>query len=188
MEYKDIFNYAKEQESVCRKNDVISDKLFQEYGVNRGLRDQDGKGVLTGLTNISKITAFDIVDGKQVPSDGRLWYRGYPIETLVSEAHEKGHGFERAAYLLLFGQKPTDSELKKFCDMLAICRDLPTNFTRDVIMRHPTQDIMNSMTKSILALSSYDSNPVENTVENSLRQCIQLIIIQIPSFPQQRIF
>jgi citrate synthase len=175
MEYKDIFNYAKEQESVCRKNDVISDKLFQEYGVNRGLRDQDGKGVLTGLTNISKITAFDIVDGKQVPSDGRLWYRGYPIETLVSEAHEKGRGFERAAYLLLFGQKPTDSELKKFCDMLAICRDLPTNFTRDVIMRHPTQDIMNSMTKSILALSSYDSNPVENTVKNSLRQCIQLI-------------
>ena len=94
MKYQEILAYAKEQEAICRKNDVISDKLFEEYGVNRGLRDQDGKGVLTGLTNISKMIAFKNVNGKKVPCEGRLWYRGYPIEELVEEAKVKGFGFE----------------------------------------------------------------------------------------------
>jgi citrate synthase len=175
--YQDILNYAKDQEAICQKNDVISDKLFEEYGVNRGLRDQDGKGVLTGLTNISKITAFENINGKKVPSEGKLWYRGYRIEDLVEEAKVKGFGFERTAYLLLFGEKPNEEELKKFCKILATSRNLPTNFTRDVIMKAATKDIMNSMTRSILTLSSYDSMANLTTVENSLRQCIQLISI-----------
>lgn len=177
MKYQEILAYAKEQEAICRKNDVISDKLFEEYGVNRGLRDQDGKGVLTGLTNISKMIAFKNVNGKKVPCEGRLWYRGYPIEELVEEAKVKGFGFERTAYLLLFGEKPNEEELKRFCEILAVSRNLPTNFTRDVIMKAPTKDIMNSMTKSILTLASYDPEANVTIVENSLRQCIQLISI-----------
>lgn len=175
LRYEEILDYAKKQEVVCRSNDEISDALFEEYGVNRGLRDQRGKGVLTGLTNISKITAFEVVDGKKVPSEGRLWYRGYPIEELVEEAKEKGYGFERTAYLLLFGQKPTEKELKEFCKILALARDLPVNFTRDVIMKAPSKDIMNSMTKGILTLASYDDKAQVEDVDNSLRQCIQLI-------------
>lgn len=177
MKYEEILDYAKEQESICRKNDSISDNLFQEYGVNRGLRDQDGKGVLTGLTNISKIIAFENVNGKKTPCDGQLWYRGYTIGELVEEAKEKGFGFERTAYLLLFGEKPTEEKLKRFCEILAVSRNLPTNFTRDVIMKAPTRDVMNSMTRSILTLASYDPEVNVNTVDNSLRQCIQLISI-----------
>lgn len=172
-----ISSYTKQREAICRKNDLISDQLFQEYGVNRGLRDQDGKGVLTGLTNISKIDAFENINGVKTPCEGRLWYRGYQIEDLVSEAHIEGYGFERTAYLLIFGEKPSVDELVKFRRVLAECRDLPTNFTRDVIMKAPTKDIMNHMTKSILTLASYDERVGETTVDNSLRQCIQLISI-----------
>lgn len=177
MRFEDVITYAQEQQGLCEKNDSISDKLFEEYGVNRGLRDQDGKGVLTGLTNISKMIAFQNIDGKKTPCEGKLWYRGYSIDSLVEEAKEKGYGYERTAYLLLFGEKPNDEELKKFCEVLAASRDLPTNFTRDVIMKAPTKDIMNSMTRSILTLGSYDKDANDTSIENSLRQCIQLIAI-----------
>lgn len=177
MRFEDVITYVKEQQVLCKKNDSISDKLFEEYGVNRGLRDQDGKGVLTGLTNISKMIAFQNIDGKKTPCEGKLWYRGYSIDSLVEEAKENGYGYERTAYLLLFGEKPNDEELKKFCEVLAASRDLPTNFTRDVIMKAPTKDIMNSMTRSILTLGSYDKEANDISIENSLRQCIQLIAI-----------
>ncbi len=174
----ELMNYAIQQEKVCRKNDSISDKLFEEYGVNRGLRDMSGKGVLTGLTNISKIVSFQDVDGVKTPCDGQLWYRGYNVQNLVRRIGDNGFGFEKIAYLLLFGEMPSEEELKQFCKIMAQSRTLPTNFTRDVIMKAPTKDIMNSMTRSILTLGSYDAqlNSPE-IVTNSLRQCMELISI-----------
>lgn len=174
----ELMNYAMKQEAICRKNDSISDKLFEEYGVNRGLRDMNGKGVLTGLTNISKIVSFKNVDGVQSPCDGELWYRGYNVQNLVNCIGDNGYGFERIAYLLLFGEMPSAEELKDFCKIMAQSRTLPTNFTRDVIMKAPTKDIMNSMTRSILTLGSYDSQlNSPQIVTNSLRQCMELISI-----------
>lgn len=174
----ELMNYAIQQEKICRKNDSISDKLFEEYGVNRGLRDMSGKGVLTGLTNISKIVSFQDVDGVKTPCDGQLWYRGYNVQNLVRKIGDNGFGFEKIAYLLLFGEMPSEDELKQFCKIMAQSRTLPTNFTRDVIMKAPTKDIMNSITRSILTLGSYDGqlNSPE-IVTNSLRQCMELISI-----------
>ena len=174
----ELMNYAIRQEAVCRKNDGISDKLFEEYGVNRGLRDMNGKGVLTGLTTISKIVSFADVDGVKTPCDGQLWYRGYNVQNLVRHIGDNGYGFEKIAYLLLFGEMPNADELQEFSRIMAHSRTLPTNFTRDVIMKAATKDIMNSMTRSILTLGSYDNqlNSPE-VVTNSLRQCIELISI-----------
>lgn len=174
----ELMNYAIRQEAVCRKNDGISDKLFEEYGVNRGLRDMNGKGVLTGLTTISKIVSFADVDGVKTPCDGQLWYRGYNVQNLVRHIGDNGYGFEKIAYLLLFGEMPNADELQEFSRIMAQSRTLPTNFTRDVIMKAATKDIMNSMTRSILTLGSYD-NQLNSTevVTNSLRQCIELISI-----------
>lgn len=174
---KNIKNYANEKASVCIKNDTISDELFLKYDVNRGLRDKSGKGVLTGLTGISKIVAFEERDGKKYPCDGKLWYRGYPIESLVGELGPDEFGFEKTAYLLLFGEKPSDQELSGFKDILLDAMHLPTNFVRDVIMKAPTSDVMNSMTRSILTLASYDNSASDPSVPNSLRQCIQLISV-----------
>ncbi len=174
----ELMDYAIKQESLCRKNDSISDSLFEEYGVNRGLRDQNGKGVLTGLTTISKIISFQDVDGVKTPCDGQLWYRGHNVQNLVRQVQENGFGFERTAYLLLFGEMPAEGELQEFCKIMSQSRTLPTNFTRDVIMKAPTKDIMNSMTRSILTLASYDSQiSSPNVIPNSLRQCIELISI-----------
>lgn len=170
-----LVKYAANQEDMCRRNDVISPNLFEEYGVNRGLRDQNGNGVLTGLTNISKIKSFDNVRGKKVPCDGQLWYRGYHVERLIRNLADDEFGFERVAYLLLMGQMPDEDQEKEFKEMIGICRVLPRNFTRDVIMKAPSEDIMNSMTRSILTLASYDSHAKDISVGNCLRQCIQLI-------------
>lgn len=174
----ELMDYAIKQEKICRKNDSISDKLFEEYGVNRGLRDKNGKGVLTGLTTISKIISFQDVDGVKTPCDGQLWYRGYNVQNLVRRIGDNGFGFEKIAYLLLFGEMPDDQKLAEFCKIMAQSRTLPTNFTRDVIMKAPTKDIMNSMTRSILTLGSYDNqlNSPE-VITNSLRQCMELISI-----------
>ncbi len=144
--------------------------------MNRGLRDINGKGVLTGLTTISQIVSFKDVDGVKAPCDGELWYRGYDVRELVSMTEKSGtFGFEKVAYLLLFGEMPTDEEAVKFSEILGECRCLPTNFTRDVIMKAPSSDIMNSMTRSILTLASYDEDLLSGELSNSLRQCIMLI-------------
>lgn len=173
---KKIAAFSSKQEAVCVKNDTIDDALFEKYGVNRGLRDINGKGVLTGLTRISKIVSFTSgPDGKQVPCPGELWYRGYNIKTLIKELGENEFGFEKTAYLLLFGEKPTESQLIEFQDILDESRSLPTNFTRDVIMKAPSKDIMNSITRSVLTLASYDESSTDSQLENSIKQCIQLI-------------
>lgn len=179
MDFKNLACYAESKQQLCTENDTISDKLFREYGVNRGLRDENGKGVLTGLTRISKIVSFKNIDGERIPCDGELWYRGYHVNTLIDSLKENEFGFEKTAYLLLFGQLPTEEELTEFSQILGSARNLPTNFTRDVIMKAPSKDIMNSMTRSILTLASYDERITANSIDNSIRQCIQLIA----SFP-----
>ena len=170
-----IDEYVKQQEELCRQNDYIAPCLYDEYGVNRGLRDENGNGVLTGLTNISKIVSSKIVDGKKVSCDGQLWYRGYRVEDLIDNLGSEEMGFEKIAYILLMGQMPTKEQEEEFRKYIGNARTLPTNFTRDVIMKAPTEDIMTSMTKSILTLASYDNNSKDTSVSNSLRQCIQLI-------------
>ena len=167
--------YVSRQEGMCRKNDAIDKRLYDEYGVNCGLRDENGNGVLTGLTNISKIVSSKIVDGKKVSCDGELWYRGYRVEHLINDLGPQEMGFEKIAYLLLMGQLPTRSQEAEFRTLMGEVRTLPTNFTRDVIMKAPSEDIMNSMTRSILTLASYDPTAKDTSVANSLRQCIQLI-------------
>lgn len=171
-------NYTQKYSNICVENNKIDTGLFEQYGVNRGLRDKNGEGVLTGLTNISLIKSQDIIDGKRVPCEGRLLYRGYEVNDLVSGfEHCKRFGFEEIAYLLLFGNLPNVSELQEFQENLTMMRMLPTNFTRDVIMKAPSKDIMNSLTKSILTLASYDRQAADISIENVLRQCMSLISV-----------
>lgn len=130
---------------------------------------------MTGLTNISKIVSSKIIDGEKIPCDGELWYRGYRVEKLIGELGPEEMGFEKIAYLLLMGELPGKEQEEEFRQYIGNARALPTNFTRDVIMKAPTEDIMSSMTKSILTLASYDPNAKDTSISNSLRQCIQLI-------------
>ena len=175
MDLTQLNDYTTRSEAVCRRNDTISPRLYEEYGVKKGLRDENGNGVLAGLTNISKITSSKIVDGKKIPCDGQLWYRGYRVEDLIGSLGETELGYEKIAYLLLMGQLPDSAAAEEFRRLLGECRTLPTNFTRDVIMKAPGKDIMNSMTRGILTLASYDERAIDTGVSNSLRQCIQLI-------------
>ena len=160
----------------CLENGKIDLELYGKYDVQRGLRDKNGNGVLAGLTKVSKIEAFEMVDGQKKPCDGRLYYRGYSIRDLI-RGEVEGHrfGFEEVAYLLLFSKLPTEKELKEFQKILACCRKLPTNFTRDVIMKAPSRDIMNSLSKCILTLASYDPAASDISIPNVLRQCLMLI-------------
>ena len=170
--------YAKQMQTLCEKNDAISDDLFKEYNVNRGLRDLNGKGVLTGLTGISEIVSFKPdEDGVMQPCEGELWYRGHRIDNIINNIGEHEYGFARTAFLLLFGEYPTDEEEKEFEEYLNAAMELPTNFTRDVIMKAPSGDLMNSMTRSILTLASYDDKAKVDTVDNNIRQAIKLIAV-----------
>jgi len=169
--------FLNEYAKLCREADRLEPELFDRHEVQRGLRDKNGNGVVTGLTNISRIEAFKMVDGVKTPCDGRLWYRGYDCIKLVEGFRGRGFGFEEVAYLLLFGELPTERQLKDLRDILAAQRTLPTNFTRDVIMKAPSSDIMNSLTRSVLTLASYDKNCNDTSIENVLRQCIGLISV-----------
>ena len=160
----------------CEQNNAIDKELYTKYEVKRGLRDLNGKGVLAGLTNISDVCAFKMVDGKQVPCKGNLYYRGYNIKDLVKGFLAAHHpGFEETAYLLLFGELPDKAQLKEFQEMIAERRMLPPNFVRDVIMKAPSRDMMNSITRSILQLYSYDDKADDTSIPNVLRQCLNLI-------------
>lgn len=172
-------NFANKYKEVCIENNSIDAKLFDEYGVKRGLRDKNGKGVVSGITNISLIKATDVDENGNVkPCDGQLFYRGYNIYDLTKGfANDKRFGFEETAYLLLFGELPTKDQLAEFKNILAKNRRLPTNFVRDVIMKAPSKDIMNSLTKSVLTLSSYDDKVTDNSLENVLKQSIMLISV-----------
>lgn len=159
-------------------NSMIDPSLYKKYNVKRGLRDLDGKGVLTGLTDISTINQNKLVDGKLVPCDGELYYRGYNVNDIIAGITEDNRfGFEEVAYLLLFGEMPNPVELHSFKELLVQYRTLPQNFVRDVILKAPSEDMMNSIARSVLTLFCYDKNPNNVAIENVLRQCIQLISV-----------
>lgn len=173
-----LADYADEHAEMLLENGRIDPELYQTYGVKRGLRDKQGKGVLAGLTNISEIQSSMEIDGETIPCDGMLFYRGYNIIDLVgAEVRERRFGFEEIAYLLLFGELPTDGELQRFQKTLADSRTLPTNFVRDVIMKAPSSDMMNSLSRSVLTLASYDDNVNDVSLGNVLRQCLMLIAV-----------
>jgi citrate synthase len=164
--------------SLCQEHNQIDVNLYSEYDVKRGLRDLDGKGVLAGLTTISTIYPEKIVAGKPVDACGELRYRGIDINQLVAGfVEENRFGFEEIAYLLLFGELPTSTELRSFRQLLADKRTLPTNFVRDVIMKAPSADIMNSLSRSILTLASYDPQADDVRIENVLEQSLMLISV-----------
>ena len=170
---------------LCYANDTIDDTLFNQHHVFRGLRDKQGHGVVTGITNISRVDGRRNVDGKEEFCEGRLLYRGYNVIDLVENCVRQGHfGFEETAYLLLFGQLPTAQELQEFREALCASRKLPPNFTRDVIMKASSKDLMNSMAKSVLTLASYDDRATDISVPNVLRQCLEFISI----FPMLAIY
>ncbi|MGN0317935.1 MAG: citrate/2-methylcitrate synthase [Lachnospira sp.] len=167
--------YMGRLENTCRENDFIDRRLFEEYDINQGLRDEKGNGVLTGLTNISLVKSFEVKNGAKVPCDGELWYRGYRVQDLIGRLGEDEMGYEKIAYLLLVGDWPDEKQYAEFSSAIGTLMDLPANFTRDVIMKAPTDDIMNSMTRSILTMASYDKDLKNTSLENNIRQCIQLI-------------
>lgn len=160
----------------CERNNAIDKELYTQYDVKRGLRDLNGKGVLAGLTNISDVCAKKLVNGEEVPCAGNLYYRGYNIKDIVKGFLEAKHpGFEETAYLLLFGELPTAQQLEEFRGMVAERRTLPPNFVRDVIMKAPSRDMMNNISRSILQLYSYDDKADDTSIPNVLRQCLNLI-------------
>lgn len=159
----------------CMRSSAIDLGLYQEYDVKRGLRDSTGKGVLTGLTEISDVTGYNIVEGVKEPADGRLYYQGYDVKKLVGSDITKKFAFEEATYLLLFGELPTETQLKVFIDILDSLQELSGQFVRDVIMKAPSANLMNGLQKSVLTLYSYDANPDDISAPNVLRQSLQLI-------------
>lgn len=171
--------YIAEKAAICEKNCRIDQHLYEEYGVKKGLRDKNGTGVLAGLTNISHIQAYDIDEtGNRVPCEGKLLYRGYDVTKLVHGfVEEKRYGFEETTYLLLFGRLPDRAELQQFTNMLAQMRTLPTNFTRDIILKAPSKDIMNTLSRSVLTLAAYDDYAADLSMTNVLRQCLMLISV-----------
>ncbi len=161
---------------LCTQNGVINPDLYYKYDVKRGLRDRHGKGVLTGLTEIGEVKSYTIDDGEIIPCEGKLYYHGIDIEKLVDGfVADDRFGFEETIYLLLFGKLPSEKELSDFRALLADYRSLPTSFVRDIIMKAPSQDMMNTLARSVLTMYSYDENPDDTSVENVLRQCLQMI-------------
>jgi len=169
----------------CLENCKIDPNLYLEHQVYRGLRDLNGKGVLTGLTEISDIISKKTVNGEEFPCAGELYYRGYDVKKIVADLLENDRfGFEEVVYLLLFGELPDSQTLDEFKEMLCSYRRLPNNFVRDIIMKAPSTDMMNSLARSVLTLYSYDSNPDDTSIPNVLRQCLQLI----SRFPQLSVY
>lgn len=162
--------------NMAEQSGIIETELFTKYDVKRGLRDLNGKGVLAGLTRISDVRATETIDGVSVPAHGELFYRGYNVKDLVEGfTADNRFGFEEVTYLLLFGELPNKTELKNFQKMLANYRTLPTSFVRDIIMKAPSRDMMNTLARSVLTLYSYDDKADDTSIPNVLRQCLQLI-------------
>lgn len=167
-----------ELSSLFEGNSRIDPSYYDKYDVKRGLRDINGKGVLTGLTVISEIVSSKIVDGKEYSCEGKLYYRGIDVEEIVEGfIKEDRFGYEEAAYLLLFGELPDSKRLCDFNRVLANYRSLPTNFVRDIIMKAPSHDMMNTLARSVLTMYSYDENADDNSIPNVLRQSLQLIAL-----------
>ena len=163
----------------CMISGALDLNLYQEYDVKRGLRESDGKGVLTGLTEISDVVAFKVEDGKKVPQDGQLYFQGYNIMDLKNGFAKRKFNFEEIIYLLLFGALPNQQQMQSFIEILSQYRELPNKFVRDVIMKAPSMDVMNALQRSVLTLYSYDENPDDISIPNVLKQSLSLIA----SFP-----
>ncbi len=177
--YSDVTPEILELTDLCYKNSNIDPSLYEKYDVKRGLRDLSGKGVVTGLTEISEIQSGTVdEDGNYIPGKGKLYYRGIDVEDIINGSIESGHFcYEETAYLLLFGELPTRKQLKEFTDMLAYYRTLPTNFVRDIILKAPSGNMMNTLARSVLTLYAYDERADDISIPNVLRQCIQLIAL-----------
>jgi citrate synthase len=177
MNYSEITPYIENLAAPCNSGNGIQGVMYTQHDVKRGLRDTDGKGVVTGLTEVSDIRSKIVhPDGSIEPMPGQLSYRGYDIHDLVDGFTSGGYpGFEEAVYLLLFSRLPSKTELKEFCNQLSAYRSLPPSFVRDMILKAPGRDMMNMLSRSVLALYAYDENPDDITIPNVLRQCLQLI-------------
>jgi citrate synthase len=158
------------------ENDFIDSALYGKFNVKRGLRNADGTGVLVGLTRIGDVHGYIMDEGEKIPVEGKLYYRGIDVEEIVRAAAAEGRfGFEETVYLLMFGALPTGSQLERFSALMGDCRTLPKNFAEDSIMKAPSRDLMNKLARSVLTLYSYDDDPDNNSPENVLRQCLELI-------------
>lgn len=183
--YSEITPDIIELAALSKEAGYIDSELFTKYDVKRGLRDLNGKGVLAGLTNISDVRATKVVDGVTFPDHGKLFYRGYNVADLVNGfSKDNRFGFEEVSYLLLFNKLPDEHELEEFSLLLAKYRSLPTSFVRDIIMKAPSKDMMNTLARSVLTLYSYDDYADDTTLPNVLRQCLQLISL----FPMLSIY
>ncbi|MBE6792736.1 MAG: citrate/2-methylcitrate synthase [Ruminococcaceae bacterium] len=172
----DVTPKMRELAELCVSKSSIPAELYTEYAVNRGLRDQKGNGVITGLTEISEVNSFKTIDGVKTPIEGELFYRGVPIDKLVDGfLKDDRFGFEETVYLLLFSELPDKEKLARFTKELADYRTLPTSFVRDMILKAPGRDMMNILSRCVLALYTYDENPDDISIANVLRQCLQLI-------------
>lgn len=169
---KDLFDELYKNTMV---SGMIDPALYEEFGVMRGLRDSNGRGVLTGLTEISDIISHKLIDGKKIPAEGKLYYQGYNVEDLLTGSANSRYAFEECTYLLLFGELPTKRQLEQFKEIMSNFQMLSANFTRDVIMKAPSDNIMNALQRSLLTLYSYDDNPEDISPENVLRQAMQII-------------
>ncbi len=176
--YSEITPQLEKLASMTVENSTIDTELYSKYEVKRGLRDISGKGVLAGLTEIAEVRSYTVVDSEMVPCEGKLFYRGVDIEEIVKGfISEKRFGFEEVTYLLLFGQLPDEKQLTEFNNLLADYRTLPTSFVRDIIMKAPSPDMMNTLARSVLTLYSYDEKADDTSLPNVLRQCLQLIAL-----------
>lgn len=176
--YTDITPDIMKLADLCKRNSMIDSELYSKYDVKRGLRDISGRGVLTGLTEICEILSYSIVNNDYIPCEGKLFYRGYDVEEIISGfTQENRFGFEEVTYLLLFGALPTKEQLDKFNDMLEDYRELPPSFVRDIIMKAPSKDMMNTLARSVLTLYSYDDKADDISIENVLRQSLMLIAV-----------
>ena len=184
-EFFEITPEILELTDLCKAHSTIDTSLYAKYDVKRGLRDINGKGVLTGLTEISDIISSKVVDGKTVPCEGKLYYRGIDVEELVAGfLRENRFGFGETIYLLLFGELPNVQQLDEFKQIMNKYRTLPTYFVRDIIMKAPTSDMLNTLARSLLTLYAYDEKGNDTSLPNVLRQCIELIAL----FPQLAVY
>lgn len=167
-QFEDLVKY-------CMISGAIDLNYYVDYDVKRGLRDSNGKGVLTGLTEIADVVSYEYQDGNKIPAEGKLYYQGYNVQDLVKSHQNRRFAFEETTYLLLFGELPSQQQFQSFIDILSGLRELSAHFVRDVIMKAPSENIMNALQKSVLTLYSYDENPDDISVANVLRQSLQLI-------------
>ena len=178
-QYSQVTDQIKDLSMLCERNLQIDTDLYTKYEVKRGLRDINGKGVLAGLTDVSKIQSYIVEDNDMIPCEGKLYYQGVDVEDIVAGfIKEKRFGYEETVYLLLFGKLPTAEQLTSFTKILADYRtSLPTHFVRDIILKAPSKDMMNTLQRSILTLYAYDDKADDTSIPNVLRQCMQLISV-----------